>query len=384
MIRFVLVSLAALFTFLSGVPPMPGGGPPPRWVRTAAARPASPVNSITITNRSGVARGSYPLQFGRPFLDGMIARQPQVLIDGRPVATQADVKNRYPDGSVEFAVVAVVIPTIPASGSLRLTFRNQPAGDNTPLSRAQMLDSAYDFDARMTLTPASGPAQTADARQMLANGDYRLWTAGPVAQTIMLGDDSTARKYDLGLGDGHRPFRPRFYATFWPATHQVAIRAVGENGNTQELEDLAYRLSISAGADRPAPVYTADLTGTQAKYRKLHWALTTWSERFWLGGTPPAQVDIDDNLAYLEATRFIPNYDTSITVPETAIASEYARWNAHPHDIYDGIWDGGRIPGHTDGRCGGASGDRAGSDLGRALALYRRLADAADVAQPDR
>jgi hypothetical protein len=32
------------------------------------------------------------------------------------------------------------------------------------------------------------------------------------------------------------PFRPRFYATFWPATSQVFVRAVGENGLSTELE----------------------------------------------------------------------------------------------------------------------------------------------------
>jgi hypothetical protein len=37
---------------------------------------------------------------------------------------------------------------------------------------------------------------------MLQNGDYKLWTSGPVAQTIMLGDDTAARKYDIGFGDG--------------------------------------------------------------------------------------------------------------------------------------------------------------------------------------
>ena len=62
-----------------------------------------------------------------------------MLVNGQPIATQADVKNRYPDGSVEFAVIAVVIPALPTSGSLTLTFQNQSAGNNTPLTQAQML-----------------------------------------------------------------------------------------------------------------------------------------------------------------------------------------------------------------------------------------------------
>ncbi|HEU0157357.1 MAG TPA: hypothetical protein VFQ82_14890, partial [Stellaceae bacterium] len=57
-----------------------------------AAQASGAGNTMTITNRSGVARLNYPLQFGRPFVDGAIAGEPQVLINGAPAASQADVK----------------------------------------------------------------------------------------------------------------------------------------------------------------------------------------------------------------------------------------------------------------------------------------------------
>ncbi len=285
---------------------------------------------------------NYPYQFGRPFVDGAIANQPQVLVNGQPVATQADVKNRYPDGSVEFAVIAVVIPAVPASGSLTLTFQNQNAGNNTPLTQAQMLQPPYMFDAKMALTSA-GVTQTASARTMLQNGDYKLWTSGQVAQTIELADDSAARKYDIGFGDGFHPFRPRFYATFWPATGQVYVRVVGENGLTTEQEDIAYKLAITSNG---ATIYSKDLTGavpigSPIKYPEIHWADTRWSREFWIGGTPSAQVNIDNNLSYLISTHFLPNLDTSVAIPTAAIATDYAGYIASTHDIYDGGWDGG-------------------------------------------
>ena len=77
---------------------------------TAVAATKGVTNSITMRTRAAAPISNYPYQFGRPFVDGAIANQPQVLVNGQPVATQADVKNRYPDGSVEFAVIAVVIP----------------------------------------------------------------------------------------------------------------------------------------------------------------------------------------------------------------------------------------------------------------------------------
>ena len=337
--RYGIFSSLLLLSFLLNIPHGFGlGGGMTRAANAATEPQARVANSITIRNASGAIRKNYPYQFGRPFVDGAIANQPQVLVNGQPVATQADVKNRYPDGSVEFAVIAVVIPALPASGSLTLTFQNQSAGSNTPLTQAQMLASSYNFDASMALTPVSGTAQAASARTMLQNGDYKLWTSGPVAQTIMLGDDTAARKYDIGFGDGYHPFRPRFYATFWPATHQVFIRAVGENGLTTEVEDLAYKLAITSNG---AAVYSADLSGTQTTHPKLHWALSRWTREFWIGGTPSAQIDIDNNLAYLESTRFLPNFDTSIAIPQTSIANEYANYNGKTNGPLDGIWNGG-------------------------------------------
>ncbi|HEY3910671.1 MAG TPA: hypothetical protein VGM07_12380 [Stellaceae bacterium] len=321
---------------------------PSAWGVAIAAAQTTVVNSITITNQSGAAISNYPFQFGRPFIAGAIADQPQVLIDGAPVPTQADVKNRYADGSVAFAVVAVVIPAIPASGSLTLTFQNQASAVNTPLTTAQMLDQSYDFVALATLKSTTGVTEVASARLMLQNGDYKLWTAGPIAQTIILADDTPSRKYDIGFGDGYHPLRPRFYATFWPATHQVWVRVVIENGLTTELEDMAYTATVRIGAVSPggsgAPPasYVANLTGNPQE----HWAMSTWTQSFWQGGTPSPQVNIDNNLAYLESTRFMPNYDPSIALNPASLAAEYSiYWSNIAHDIYEGGWTMGMSTG---------------------------------------
>jgi hypothetical protein len=324
--RLVLVLLLSLATFFASA--LAGFANAVAGFSSPESMPS--VDTLTITNRSGTTQLNYPLQFGRPFVEGEIPHFPQLLINGYPVPTQADVKNRYPDGSVEFAVISVVIPTIPATGSLTVQFGDQASGNNTPLSLTQMLDRAFGFDAQMILVNSSGVTQTADARQMLAAGSYKLWTSGPVAQTIMLADDSASATYDLGF-DGYRPFRPRFYATFWPATNQVTVRYVGENGNTQNLEDLAYTLTLTTGTAHQS-VYTKSIT---------HYAMSNWTKVFWLGGRPTPQINIDYNLPYLISTKYLPNYDTSISIPNKVIATEYWLWIKHPHDLYDGVYDGG-------------------------------------------
>ncbi|MGC2080873.1 MAG: hypothetical protein WA728_33635 [Xanthobacteraceae bacterium] len=245
---------------------------------------------IAVSDALGAGDPNYPFQFGRPFVQGAIPHAPGVLINGMAAASQADVKNRYPDGSVEFAVISVIVPHIPANGSVSLTFDDDLANDNTSLTQAQMAALLPIGSATMTLTPTSGLIGTADAGQMLADGNCRPWTSGPIAQTMECADDTAVRKYDIGFGGGYHPFRPRFYVTFWPVTRQVFVRAVGENGLTTEQEDLAYKLAITSNG---TAVYTKDLTGTvpvgsPTKYSLIHWANTRWSRGVLDRGRSPA------------------------------------------------------------------------------------------------
>jgi hypothetical protein len=323
---------------------------------------AQPANTITLTDVSGTGETNYPFQFGRPFIEGAIPNFPQVLINGAAANSQADVKNRYPDGSVEFAVMAVVVPTIPQNGSVTLTFQNAAGGNNTPLTPTQMEQQGagtFNFNVSLTLqgyengSPYGNP-QTVTALDALQHGKFKYWTQGQVAQTMILGDDSANERYDTGWGDGHHALRPHWYATFWPQTNQVSVRVSEESGLASQYEDMAYKVTVTGNAPPgflPVTEYTADLSGVTPPSTcnpnenpcpaKIHYAGSEWTQRFWLNGAPNSQVNIDNNLAYLESTRFLPNFDTSVTQDPTALATEAALWTGKPHDIYDGVWDGG-------------------------------------------
>ena len=323
----VLAAASLLLVHISGAAASPPPGSPPQ-------------NMIAVSDASGAGETSYPFRFGRPFLRGAIPHAPGVLINGAAVPSQADVKNRYPDGSVEFAVISVIVPHIPANGSVSLTFDDDLANDNTPLTQAQMEALLPIGRATMTLTPTSGPVGNADAGQILADGNCKPWTSGPIAQTMECADDTAARKYDIGFGDGYHPFRPRYYVTFWPTLGAVSVRPEGENDLSTEIEDLAYNLSVTVGST----IKTVDLTGTQAVYPKKHWTTTSWIlGPYWLGiATPQAMVNIDNNLRYLSSTRFFPNFDPQVKVPASTIASYYTTdWLGIPHDPFDGSWNGG-------------------------------------------
>jgi hypothetical protein len=490
----------------------------------------APTNSMTVASATGSAISNYPLQFGRPFLDGAIpvgaqqaqgpasvtagvmttstptsgayaagqvvtgtniypaplissqlsgttggagtyqlstpeltaasttvtawAQQcPSVLVNGvAPTGgSQADVKNRYPDGSVEFAVMSAMLPSIPSSGNQAITFQAGTC-NNAPLSQSAMLAAGYNFDLSATynfpaaiwggflaapnttlatwtaitnggfsitidgtpyaltglnfsaaanfndiaqaiqaglnalsglptpavvafqaicnphFVPGPGPGNTCNfyfeiqtsrigtsatisyatapgsgtdisamlgwtsgstpritngtspvrsARTMLTNGNYTLWTSGPVAQTIILADDSTARAYDVGDGDGYHPLRPRIYATFWPATNQVYMRYVSENDLTTETEDMQYTVGLTTGNTSPTSVFSYDLTeglsgvfsddGTGLTVNNAGGYSATYTGNINVTGTPPANYNYacahaSDGVYFLDGT----------------------------------------------------------------------------------
>lgn len=304
-----------------------------------AATPSSGAeNSIALTNVSGAAQTNYPLRFARLFVKGEIPNFPQVVINGTAANTQADVKQRWPDKSVKHAIISVVVPSLTASpkrtsGGLTLTFQDQPSGHNAPLSRAEMLDTAFNFDAVMSLT-SGGQTKTASAREMLEKGNYTVWASGPVATTITLADHSRDRRYDIGFND-YRPIRPIFQATFWRGLNKVDVRIVAELANSQELADVPVDLKISLGHANPQEVY-------MSKPGFILRGGTRPSLRFWIGGAPEEKINLDHNLAYLKQTRVFPNYDTSFEVQDSTIGSWYDRWLKRDRSLYgQGFWERG-------------------------------------------
>lgn len=298
-------------------------------------------NYVIFTNKSNNNITNYPLQFGRVFVKGEILNYPQISINGSLISTQADVKNRYDDGSVKFAILATILPNVEPDLSLNLNFVNQLSGNNEPLTKEQMLNASFDFDAKINLNFTSGVIDTISAREMLQTGDYKLWTSGQIAQTVEIADDGIDRKYDVGNGDGFRPFRPRFYVTFWSLINKTMIRFVGENGLTTELEDLSYYLSLSLGNQNSYNVYDFDLTGTQSIHPKKHWSRTNWTKIFWLRSAPENKININHNIKYLSSTKIIPNFDSKLVISEETIVSEYNKWTTKPHNWYDGSHNGG-------------------------------------------
>ena len=299
-------------------------------------------DSVTIYEQGGTTTTNYPIQIGRPFVDGEITTCPQPVIGGTPAANwQADIKQTYTDGSVKHAIIAFLIPFLPANSSVTITFQNA-ACSNTPLTQAQMLGSGYNFDAQIQAT--NGATVSASARTMLTNASSLpacdpalppcLWTSGQVAQTVLLADDSNGSTcnghpcsaYDMGF-DSNKVIRPRFYATFWPAINKVTVRYVAEIPNSQAVEDQTYSLTLTIGNSGPSTVYSLPTF--------THNALARWTKTYWLGGAP-STVAIDHNLGYLTSTGAIPNFDTTLGTGAAANeATNWAAWQGVSHDPFN-------------------------------------------------
>ena len=172
-------------------------------------------DTVTVRNATGSAQANQPVSIGRPFVQGEIGDFAQASIGGAPLTTQCDVQNRWPDGSVKFAVVSFVVPSIPANGSVVVSFANQTSGNSTGfLSQTDMLSSPYNFDGHIQLSGTV--SHDISARSVLSaagscgdpgtdpdGGKYvcSYWLKGPVVTAVIL-EDRSGRTFDVNMDNG--------------------------------------------------------------------------------------------------------------------------------------------------------------------------------------
>jgi hypothetical protein len=312
-----------------------GGGTPPQ--AAAASTPAvatgipNAANFVTIREDLGSSRTNYPLQLGRAFAKGQFAGAVQLKYNGTSIPTQTDVKNRWSDGSIRFAVLSAVIPNIAASSQAKVDFESvaAPASVTAP-SLATFLSYNPTFDASITAT-VSGTANVVTLRQMLSQGAVaEPWVQGPIASTYIVADHSAQRRFDFGAS-ALKSIRPIMHVTIWHTLAQAKIRFIAENSNTEGLENVTYDLNLIIG------------TGSEAKtvYSQTsvpHHYGARWTKTAWYGGTPQA-LSVDQNAGYLSSLRLIPNYDPASKLSESQILAQVTRWTGVTKKLFDsGFW----------------------------------------------
>ncbi len=300
---------------------------------TAAICAATPPNSITISDLTGKAQLKRPFTISRVFAKGDIPHFAEASTGGVKLPSQCDVKTRWPDGSVQHALISFVTD-LPAKKPVIISFVDQPDGNHTgALDRAAML--AANWDAQIEVT--HGTTLVASARRILTDWDgsakdsrVKYWLQGPICTQVILEDRTPSLAYDVGW-DTHKPLHPIFVVTFYPGSGAgVKVEMILENMWSTKLEDQTYSIALRAGGPSADPAY--------AKAGYLHAAMSRWRKTFWSGKAPGA-VNINFNLPYMVYSQVLPNFDLSKTVPEQALQAD--------HNSFLG-GDRGDLGGHAD------------------------------------
>ena len=305
---------SALNVTTSGGTTSPPPSPPPS---------SDESNALTIYSTSGSSQSNKPISIARPFRMGDIQNFARAKVNGTLVLTQCDVKNRWEDGSVKYAIVSFVVPSL-STGGTNIEFVNQSNGNNTGfLNQSQMLDSAYNFDATIQMNGST--SRTVRARTMLADGKFRYWLKGPIVTAVIIEDRTTARSYDQDFGDGSKALHPIFEAWFYPQGKDVKVGYTIENSwvsndSSKSTRDLSYSLTLKSGNSNPKTEWTHSSFN--------HIGQSRWHKSFWVG-TDPGTVRIDHNLSYLVTTGAIPHYDASLNVSSSLESSRYNTWLAN-------------------------------------------------------
>ena len=296
-----------------------------------ANQPSSVANELRVSLPSGT-QANYPLQFGRAFAAGVVTGEPSVALDGIQLAAQqADVKTRHPDGSVKFAVISVVIPSLSTTERV-LTIGNKAAATRRAETLANML-TRYDFEATIGVAvagvqvagaPVSARAMlqaltdSALATETAAGGvNARYWTVGPVCTTVLLCDHTT-KAWDVGTS-ATKAIRPMFHVQFWPGIGRYHVRHIVEVADVTKLKDETG-LDVTFTTGQASPVTRLSQSGAYV------YAATFQTRAYW-GGADMARANVKHGVAYMASTKALPNYDASIAINSASIGSYASDWS---------------------------------------------------------
>ena len=281
-------------------------------------------NGIIVYSTSGGSQNNRLVSIGRVFKQGDIPNFAQAVVGGNPILTQCDVKNRWSDGSLKFAIVSFIMPTV-TTGGTQVTFQNQGTGNNSGfLQQGDMLSAPYNFDGQMQLTGTNSP--TISARSIVEANDFTYWLQGPIVTAVII-EDRANRSFDVNTDNGSgNPLHPIFEAWFYPSTDQVEVGFTLENAwasstAANSARNQTYGLTITTGNNNPV----AQLT--QASFTQD--IFTRWRRDFWVNSAPPP-IQINYNWPYLASTTAYANFNTAYTPNETDLEAMYAVYTNEP------------------------------------------------------
>ena len=223
----------------------------------SAAR-GEPVTKVTLRPPAGQPLKDVPVTFGQVFKKGDI--QQGVLPSAPRVSVQADVKRKYDDGSVRFAVISLWVPDL--DGELPVMLRDgvrEQLATPVPVQAADLLKT--DFDATVTLKFPDGTERSASARQLLkaAGAEAKTWLSGPVVTEWLL--DGTLNGPD---GQADPDLRVQFHVRAYAGCKAVRVSVVVENCLDHWAGNIGYDVAVRLGQAGPGRSYEKQEASTTA------------------------------------------------------------------------------------------------------------------------
>jgi len=276
----------------------------PAWAGWAAA-----ATKVVLRAPSGGPAKNVPVTFGQVFKKGDFRRG--VLVSAPRAAVQADVKRKYDDGSVRFAIISLLLPELNGETTVTLSDGVRPQlGSELPVDAGAVLKVG--FEAVVKLKFPDGTERSASAGRLLGDApETKTWLCGPVASEWLLSGPLLGKD-----GTPDPDLRVQFHVRAYAGYHAIRVSVIVENCLDTWAGNIGYDVAVLLG--RPGRV-------VYEKKNVDHRRLSRWRKDFWLEGAPP-QADVIHDLAYLSATGALPNYDRSVVIPEKTLADAAAQW----------------------------------------------------------
>ena len=278
---------------------------------------ASVVTTLSIVEKDGVTTNNYPLTFGHSFKTGDVHQYVQVRYNGTLLNTQCDVKSTYITGSVRFAIVSVVLPSVVGNSTNTISLETSSTNSSSGyMDKSSILSTNIEDEIRLTNISGSGysGSLTADLNNQISlSSNLSYWLQGSISSEILVRqilNNSLESSWEVRYYPG-TSFGPRI-------SHSI------ENINADYRGIVNYDVDIQAG-----------LPTLSSKYSKSsiqHNENSRWRKVFWIGNEPP-ETELHYDLAYLISTGAVMSYDTSLVVPELTLSGAYSTWVSSDHDI---------------------------------------------------
>jgi hypothetical protein len=272
---------------------------------------ANVVTDISFQSTSSSTQSNLPVTFGHIFAVGHVSSAQTLtgrLADGTTVPLQVEVKARHADGSARHAIISTKLPSLAASQVLGLALTTVPSS-TAPAATAPtaLLNDGFTAAVNVDL---GGVRYTASADALLRAGKYTTWLSGPFANEWLMSAPLTTAE-----GVPHPHLSARFAVRAIPGVKQARVDVTIENSWAYEAapQNFSYDAQVMVGG-----------TSVYSKSGLNHYHHARWRKLFWWGGEPA--VHVRHRPDYLIASKAVPNYDRTIAVPESVLASMAASY----------------------------------------------------------